>query len=159
MREPRFIVDVNVGRLAKWLRAMGYDTLYIPGMEDGELIRRALAEDRILLTRDTRILHRRVATSGQLKVVLLSHQALRPQLQEVIGTLGLKLSHPFMRCLQCNTLLEEVPKERVEDRVPPYVYRTQEEFMECPQCRKLYWRGTHWHNMRAELAEAHHAQR
>ena len=151
--EPRFIVDVNVGRLAKWLRVMGYDSLYIPDVEDGELVQRALEDDRIIITRDARILYRRVVTSGQLRAALVRDDAVRRQIHQVVQELGLQRPREFSRCIRCNEPLQGVPKKSVAERVPRYVYQTQREFMECPLCRKLYWRGTHWRSMRAELAE------
>ncbi|MBI2855255.1 MAG: Mut7-C RNAse domain-containing protein [Chloroflexi bacterium] len=152
MAEPRFIADLNVGRLAKWLRVMGYDTLLIPDIEDGELVRVALKEDRIVLTRDRYIMRRRMVVSGELKALLILSDALDSQLRQVVEAYGLNARLGFSRCIECNVLLLEVPREDARERVPPFVFQTQEEFMECPSCQKMYWRGTHWHNMRLELA-------
>lgn len=152
MAEPRFIVDVNVGRLAKWLRVMGYDSLLIPGIEDGELVRVALEEDRIVLTRDRYIMRRRVVASGKLKALLIRSDVLESQLRQVAETYNLNARRGFSRCIECNVLLLDVSKEDVQDRVPAFVFQTQEEFSECPSCQKMYWRGTHWHNMHRELA-------
>ncbi|MFQ5860158.1 MAG: Mut7-C RNAse domain-containing protein [Dehalococcoidia bacterium] len=150
---PRFIVDLNVGRLAKWLRAMGYDTLFLPGIEDGELIRLALRDGRIILTRDSLLLQRRVITSGMLRALLIRDDALMDQLRQVVRELGLDRSRDFSRCLRCNELLVSAQREAVQDRVPPYVFQTQREFMVCPACQRIYWRGTHWANMCTELAQ------
>lgn len=153
MAEPTFIVDVNVGRLAKWLRVLGYDTLYIPDVDDDELLRRAMEEGRVALTKDKRILHRRVVTSGALRAICIAHDDLHSQLRQVVQALGLTAPQEFSRCIECNEPMRDVPKSAVADRLPPYVLRTQEEFMECPGCHKVFWRGTHWRNMRAELAK------
>jgi len=150
---PRFIADVNVGRLAKWLRAMGYDVLYLPDVEDGALVERAMVEGRVILARDTHIVERRPVTSGRTRTVLLAHDDLHGQLRQVVKELGLEADRQFSRCIRCNAPLLSVAKAEVAERVPPYVYRTQEDFSECPRCHKVYWRGSHWHNMRMELEE------
>jgi hypothetical protein len=151
--ELRFVVDVNVGRLAKWLRVMGYDALFIPDVDDGELLRVAREQGRIVLTRDRYILERRPVTQGQVRVVLVTSDDFRKQIQQLAEELGLHSHNGFTLCVECNEPLQSVSKRQVEDRVPPYVFNAQEQFYECPRCGKLYWRGTHWRNMRAELAE------
>ena len=149
--EPKFLVDVNVGRLAKWLRIMGYDTLYIPDVDDTELLRVARAEGRTVLTRDRYVMQRRVVSTGQVKAVLVQSDDFREQMREVSETLGLGADNGFSLCIECNVALEEIKKELVRDLVPPFVFGTQDQFLVCSACRKLYWRGTHWRNMRAEL--------
>jgi len=151
--EPRFVVDVNVGRLAKWLRVMGYDAPVPSVAEDNNLVRLALREGRIMITKDSKLMERRVVTSGQLKAVLIRHDDLKSQLQQVVEALGLKDHKKFSRCIRCSLVLIPVPKASVEARVPPYVYETQEVFMACPGCHRLYWRGTHWANMAHDLVE------
>lgn len=155
MEEPagelKFIVDENVGKLAKWLRLMGYDTVYFSG-DDSEMVATALRENRIILTRDTAIVRRRLATTGRLRVVLLTTEDAEQQIGQVIGALGLGCRfRPFSLCLECNRPLEERSKEEVKGRVPPYVFRTQEQYMECPACHRIYWRGTHWAAMTRKL--------
>ena len=148
---PRFLVDVNVARLAKWLRVMGYDTLYIPDVDDTELLQVAVRQDRVVLTRDRYILERRVVTSGQAKVVLIRSVDFREQMHQVTEAYRLDFHNGFTLCIECNEVLGEISKESVRDRVPPFVYRTHEQFQVCPNCDKLYWRGTHWRNMKTEL--------
>ena len=152
--QPKFIVDINVGRLAKWLRVLGYDALFVPDADDGGLVQIAQREGRILLTKDGRLLERRLFTSGQLKAVRVWGDHFTEQVRQVVSKLGLDTTNDFSRCIDCNEALFEVAKEEVRDRVPPYVFQTQEEFKECPVCHKVYWRGTHWRNMRQELAAA-----
>lgn len=151
MDEPRFIVDVNVGRLATWLRALGYDTLFPPHMEDNDLIRVALREGRILVTKDGGFAERHVVTTGKLKVVVVRNDDFKSQLGHVVRTLGLDGREEFSRCMRCNELLAVLPRELAKQRVPAYVYETHSEFMECRECNRVYWRGTHWGNMRREL--------
>jgi uncharacterized protein with PIN domain len=148
---PRFIVDTNVGKLAKWLRILGYDTLFINGLDDDELIRIAMNEGRILLTKDTRILRRRVVYNGELKLVLIRDDDVKGQIRQVVQTLNLDHSKPFSLCLECNEPLIPREKEGVQDLVPPYVFETQTQYMQCPSCQRIYWRGTHWQRMKREL--------
>ena len=152
--ELRFLVDLNVGRLVKWLRAMGYDAVMVPATDDGELVRLALREGRVVLTKDARFCQRRVVASGLLRAVLVRSDTLREQLRQVVAELGLSAGNGFTRCLRCNHPLRAAPREEVAPLVPPYVRRTQQEFCRCPACGRIYWRGTHWANMRRELAEA-----
>jgi uncharacterized protein with PIN domain len=148
----KFIVDNNVGKLAKWLRIMGYDTLFFNGSDDSGMITIALAEDRVMLTRDTQIMKRRVVTSGQLKAILIQSDEPERQIHQVIDSLNLDWQFkPFTICLECNQPLVERSKEQVKDVVPPYVYKTQSQYMECPACHRIYWRGTHWQTMTKKL--------
>ena len=148
----KFIVDNNVGKLAKWLRIMGYDTLFFNGSDDSGMIAIALAEDRVVLTRDTQIMKRRVVTSGRLKAILIQSDKPELQMQQVIDTLNLDCQFkPFTLCLECNQPLVERNKQQVRDLVPPYVFQTQSQYMECPACHRIYWRGTHWQAMTKKL--------
>ena len=148
----RFIVDHNVGKMAKWLRMMGYDTLFFNGSDDAGMITTALTEDRVILTRDTGIVQRRLVTSGRLKAILINSDRVDVQMKQVIGTLNLDIHYkPFTICLECNQPLAEISKEQVKERVPPYVFKTQQQYMECPACQRIYWRGTHWRAMNSKL--------
>jgi uncharacterized protein with PIN domain len=144
-------VDTNVGRLAKWLRILGYDTLFINDLDDDELIRIAIDEGRILLTKDTRILRRRVVYDGQLKLVLIKDDDVKGQIRQVVQTLNLDHTNPFSLCLECNQPLMPREKDEVQELVPPYVFKTQTQYMQCPSCHRIYWRGTHWQRMKGEL--------
>lgn len=147
--DPKFIVDVNVGNLAKWLRILGFDTLFLNPIEDGELVEIALREGRVVLTKDTHIAERRVATSGQVQVVIVEGDRVLDQLRFVADRLGLhEPFRMFSRCLECNVPLEPIERFQVRDRVPPYVYQTQERYVICPRCGRIYWPGTHWQRMR-----------
>lgn len=149
---PRFIVDSNVGKLAKWLRMLGYDAVFFEGDDDAYMIDRALKESRVILTRDTQIMKRGVITSGRLKAILIDSDEPEPQILQVIEALHLDFqSRTFTICLECNQPLEERRKEEVKERVPPYVFKTQTQYMECPVCHRIYWRGTHWQAMLRKL--------
>lgn len=127
---------------------MGYDTLFFSGSDDSDMIAGALAEKRIILTRDTGIIQRRLVTTGRLKVVLITSEEPERQMQQVIKALSLNCQfRPFMRCLECNQPLVERSREEVKDLVPPYVFQTQNQYMQCPVCHRIYWKGTHWQAM------------
>ncbi len=144
----KFIVDSNVGKLAKWLRIMGYDTLFFDGEDDWQMVKIALDEGRVILTRDTQIMKRGVVTSGRLKAILIQSDEPRQQMRQVVEILNLDSQfRPFTICLECNQPLVERSKQQVQNRVPPYVFQTQNQYMECLACHRIYWRGTHWQAM------------
>ncbi len=150
--DTRFIVDQNVGKLAKWLRMMGYDTLFYGGRDDWGMIRTALAEGRVVLTRDNQIMKRRLVTTGRLKAILIASDEPEEQIKQVVETLKLDTqSRLFSVCLECNRQLAPISKERVKERVPPYVLKTQDQYMECPSCHRVYWRGAHWQAMNEKV--------
>jgi uncharacterized protein with PIN domain len=133
---------------------MGYDSVFFEGPDDTAMVRQALAEGRTVLTRDTGIMKRRVVTSGRLKAVLLGSEDPDEQMRQLLGSVDLLAgARPFTLCLEDNTPLVERRPEEVKDRVPPYVFRTQQQYMECPRCRRIYWRGTHWQAMKKKLEE------
>jgi uncharacterized protein with PIN domain len=149
---PKFIVDRNVGKLARWLRLMGYDTRFFDGDDDADLVAIARDEGRVILSRDTQIVKRRLITSGQIGAVLIQSDQPERQIHQVIDALGLD-SHfrPFTICLECNQPLVERSKDEVKGLVPPYVFKTQNQFRQCPNCQRIYWRGTHWQAMTKKL--------
>ena len=148
----KFIVDSNVGRLARWLRIAGFDTVFINDLDDNRLVKLALSEGRVLLTKDTQILKRRLATTGRLKVILIESEKVKEQLRQVIKTLNLAEGiKPFTLCLECNQPLVPRNREEVKELAPPYVFKTQTQYMQCPSCHRVYWRGTHWQRMSREL--------
>jgi len=148
---PRFLADGMLGRLARWLRLLGYDTLYDRTSSDLELARRARGEGRILLTRDRELARRR-----GLRVLLIRSTDLAEQLQELERALGLSATGveghtPQPRCSLCNLPLQRLRPAQAADRVPPYVMRTQRVFYCCPRCGRMYWSGTHVAAMRRQL--------
>jgi len=148
LRETRFALDVHLGRLARLLRMFGFDSLYRNLLEDEELVRVARLEKRIVLTRDRGLLKRRSVTHGYLVRSLLP----RDQLREIVRRFDLlAVLRLGSRCVVCNVTLERVPKKQVLSRIPPAVARDYAEFSECPSCRRVFWRGTHWQTM-TELA-------
>ena len=150
--ELKFIVDHNVGKLTKWLRMMGYDTTFFNRSDDSLMIATALAEGRVILTRDTQIMKRRVVTSGKLKAILIQSDKSELQIRQVIDNLSLDCQfRPFTICLECNQPLVVRNKQEVVDLVPQYVSQTQNQYVQCPVCHRIYWRGTHWQAMTQKL--------
>ena len=148
----KFIVDQNVGTLAKRLRMMGYDTLFFDGDDDWQMVVIALAQGRVILTRDTKIMKRGVVASGRLKAILIQSDESEQQMRQVVEMLNLDWQfQPFTICLECNQHLEKRTKEQVQDRVPSHVFQTQSQYVECPACHRIYWRGTHWQAMTRAL--------
>ncbi len=137
-----------LGRLARWLRILGYDTLYDSRWTDDELARLARAEGRILLTRDVALARRR-----GVRALFIVSERVEGQLRQVAQALGLRAECSFTRCAVCNGRLEQVPKGWAWGYVPPYTFCTQREFRLCPNCNRFYWRGTHWERMQRVLAE------
>jgi len=143
-----------VGKLAKWLRMMGFDSLFFNGSDDSHMVSQALSEGRVILTRDTEIMKRRVVNSGRLRAVLINSEEPERQMRQLMETLDLNRQfRPFTLCLECNQPLVERSREEVEGRVPPYVYKTQKQYMECPACHRIYWQGSHWMAMKRKLEE------
>ena len=152
--QPRFLVDNNVGKLAKWLRMMGYDAMLFDDKDDGEMVKIALSESRVILTKDTQFMKRRVITTGKVRAVLIEDDNPKAQLPYVVSTLALDCQfRPFSLCLECNQELVGRTKEEVRNLVPPYVFKTQNQYMECPTCHRIYWRGTHWQAMSKKLEQ------
>lgn len=151
--EVRFIADTMLGKLAKWLRILGWDVEYFPRIPDDELARRVEATGRILLTRDTLIVRRR-KVRGRFFLVQGDHW--KEQLRQVVGRFG-RPAPPqalFSRCVRCNVPLEKIEKEQVRGRVPPYVFLTQKRFRTCPACGRLFWPATHHDAMIRDLEKA-----
>lgn len=141
----KFITDANLGKLAKWLRILGYDTTFYTGNADRDFLRKAQREGRIALTRKRDLAKREF--SGRLFVIQNDH--VQDQLREVMEELSL---HPqperlFSICLKCNEELEKVPKGEIAGMVPPYVFENCSQFHTCPRCRGIFWPGTHRDNI------------
>lgn len=147
----RFYADCMVGKLAKWLRILGYDTFYRRKIADPELIEKAAENGGILLTRDEKMLERK----GADRYLLIKSDDYIDQLGQVIEEFDLSIekSRLFTRCTVCNTPTESIDKERVKDRVPPYTYRHHEDYSICRVCDRIYWRGSHVDNTFKRLAD------
>lgn len=146
LREPHFVLDVHLGRLAAYLRMLGFDTLYRNDYADQELAHISSSQGRTLLTRDRGLLKRSIVTHGY----CLRATNPRQQLVEILRRFDLyRLIKPFQRCMRCNSLLQPVDKSRISDRLPHQIQRDYDEFRLCPGCNQVYWPGSHYDRMRA----------
>ena len=143
LRQPKFVLDTNLGRLARYLRLLGIDCLYRNDYQDGELAQISSATDRILLTRDRTLLRHKIITRGYFV------RATDPRLQvkEVLARFDLNSTiAPFTRCTRCNGILDDVDKMQVIDRLEPKTKRYFDRFRLCRDCQQIYWEGSHLHH-------------
>lgn len=138
--EKRFIADAMLGRLARWLRIIGYDTVYLKHTPDSVIVAQAIRENRIILTRDRHFEKIKAAKNR----LIISSTRLADQFREVVTEFQLNIDKTlFTRCPECNTLLVPVDKPAIINQVPVYVAKTQNKFRQCPTCKRIYWAGTH----------------
>ncbi len=148
LRIPCFICDVHLGKLAKKLRMLGFDTLYEKDYDDPEIVRISCREHRVILTRDTGLLKHGSVTHGYW---LRSTQSVK-QLREVIRRFDLaKRIEPFTRCMACNGIVTAVAKSEIEERLEENSKRFFDEFFRCGSCGRIYWRGSHFEHMLIEI--------
>jgi len=150
LRDPRFVLDVHLGKLAAHLRLLGFDCDYDSGLQDEELARRSAVEKRTLLTRDRQLLKRSLVTRGYCV------RSLRPEEQavEVLRRFDLvALAAPFTRCLRCNGRLIRATPDEFAGRIPEGVRARVRELMRCERCERLYWKGTHYERLERRAAE------
>jgi uncharacterized protein with PIN domain len=148
--EACFILDNHLGQLAIYLRMLGFDCLYRNDYQDDELARVAIEEERVLLTRDRRLLMRKVIRRGY-----CIHQT-DPRLQAAELLRRFKLYRqvkPFQRCLRCNSPLQQVAKQEIIERLEPLTKRYYDEFRICPSCNQIYWKGSHFEHMQQMILE------
>jgi uncharacterized protein with PIN domain len=137
---PCFAAEKTLGKLAKWLRLLGFDTFYEPEITAARFIE-TLENDRIVLTRTQRIKKLLVST----RFIFIESDHLEKQLNQVVRELGLKVAdtHPFSRCLRCNIQIVTAEKDSLWGRVPDYIFQTHDLFQKCPKCGRIYWPGSH----------------
>jgi len=134
---PKFIVDHMLGSLARWLRMMGYDTVYDKSLEDADIAEVARVEGRSILTRDKEL-------STRPGAFLLEDIDLEAQLKAIATKFGLKFHEELIRCSTCNGELVDLPKEQAKGKVPEGAHAANEKFWKCSKCDKIYWKGSHW---------------
>jgi len=144
LRNPRFICDVHLGKLARYLRMLSFDTLYRNDYKDAEIVVLSVEGRRAVLTHDRKLLHHRVITHGY----WVRSPDPREQVDEILRRFDLHgLIQPMHRCLVCNGLIKEVAKEDVMDRLEPLTKKYYDEFYRCASCGKIYWKGSHYQRM------------
>lgn len=137
-----------LGSLSKYLRMCNFDTVFIKNISDNDLIEEALQTNRILLTRDKKLTERRIIKENSIKLVLIKSDYLYEQLQQVKDTLKINFNLDLQRCIKCNTVLNQLKKENIMKAVPHYIYQTHNIFLECSNCKKIYWKGSHVDQMK-----------
>jgi uncharacterized protein len=148
LRETRFVLDTHLGKLARHLRLAGFDSLWRNDYADDEIVAIAVAQKRVVLTRDKGILMRRAVERGH----FVRETDAERQLSEVVRAFHLENSlRPFTRCRVCNALLREAPRESVAARVPEQVRAERRRFSECPECGRVFWEGSHFDRLRRML--------
>jgi uncharacterized protein with PIN domain len=153
LRTIRFILDVHLGKLARYLRMLGFDTMYDTGYDDNEIIARAVKQNRIILTRDILLLKHSKVTHG----LWIRSQDPIKQLKEVIQRLDLsKKFKPFHRCMDCNAPLVKTGKEEVMGKVRPNTLNFFNAFYRCMGCGKIYWNGSHFERMQQFVNQLNH---
>ena len=146
LRESRFVADTHLGRLVRYLRTLGFDTMYRDDYQDEELAAISANERRILLTRDRGLLKRNLVTRGY----CVRATDPREQLVEVLQRFDLsRLILPFSRCVHCNSFLRPARKDSISHRLPPKTAQYFEEFHVCPGCERIYWKGSHYRRMQS----------
>jgi uncharacterized protein with PIN domain len=139
-----------LGRLAKWLRVLGFDTLYLNPAQDSDLLAACKRNGRILLTRDTLLLKVREIRDGAIKAILIKSDFIDEQLKEVVRRFKLR-PEPGQLCPEDNVFLEQVERSEARQFVPKFVFQTQIEFSRCPVCNRFFWQGTHWQRIREKI--------
>lgn len=147
----RFIADAMLGRLARWLRILGYDTAYDKAITDERLVERAVRENRWLLTRDRRLVLRRLLRNRH---TLIAGDLVEEQLHQLHRDLALDLDLNHQRgyrCADCNVVLTSISHDDAAPLVPPFVAQQYDGFLQCPGCRRVFWPGTHWQDLDRRL--------
>jgi len=148
LREPQFVLDAHLGRLAAYLRMLGFDSLYRNDYNDPDLANISASEHRILLTCDRQLLMRKQVSYGYFV------RARQPQQQLLEILTRFDLGHyqkPFTRCMHCNGTTQPVKKEEIEAKLQPRTKKYYNEFFQCQACKRIYWKGSHYLKMQAML--------
>jgi len=146
----KFVVDCMLGKCAKWLRILGFDTLFFSKAEDDRLIDLAREQDRILLTRDTGIIEK----TKQIEVLFIKSEHWKSQVKQVLDELDLREQvKPYSRCIECNVMLKSLSKKQAKNLVAPFVYERSDSFALCPQCGRVFWPGTHHSDMNFKIED------
>lgn len=150
----KFIADCMVGKLARWLRILGFDVAYFSKIEDENLIRLATRERRTILTRDHELIKKAIRKKSlKQRTLLIESERWEEQVEQVLDHFKLrKKIDPNSRCLECNEKLKFLPKSRAKNLVPPFVFERAESFALCPACGRVFWKGTHFRDMEKKLA-------
>jgi len=146
----RFIVDCMLGKLAKWLKILGFDAVFFSKIEDPELLTLAHKEGRILLTRDNGLIEK----SHDIQTLFIGSEDWNEQVEQVLDEYKLWQDiQPYSRCIECNAELKDLPKSRARNLVTPFVFEQASAFAICPSCGRVFWKGTHHQDMEGKIDE------
>lgn len=146
----KFIVDCMLGKLAKWLKILGFDTLYFSRIEDSDFLAMAKKEERVLLTRDTGMIEK----SRDIKSLFIESEDWKDQVRQVLDTFALWGDvHPNSRCIECNVELKSLTRKKAKNLVAPFVYEHARSFALCSRCGRVFWQGTHYQDMEYKIEE------
>ena len=144
----KFVVDCMLGKLAKWLKILGFDVVYDHKAEDRELLNIARKQARILLTRDVRLLE----GAKDIRGLFIESEKWQEQVVQVLERLNLRpQAKPYSRCIQCNVELKNLPKAKARNLVAPFVLEHAASFAVCPECGRVFWQGTHFEDMESKM--------
>jgi uncharacterized protein with PIN domain len=144
----KFAVDCMLGKLAKWLKILGFDAVFFSRIEDEELIDLARKEGRILLTKDLGMIER----SGNVPTLFIESEDWHEQVVQVLDKFDLRgRANPYSRCIECNVELSDLSKSSAKNLVSSFIYEKAEKFSLCPHCGRVFWRGTHFRDMESTI--------
>ncbi len=144
----KFVADCMLGKLAKWLKILGFDTAYFSKIEDDDLLVFAQNESRVLLTRDNGLIEK----SKSVPALFINSEKWAEQVQEVLRAFHLfGKAKPNSRCIECNTVLRTLPKERAKNLTTPFIYKNADVFSLCPECGRVFWKGSHQSDMEEKI--------
>ena len=144
----KFVVDCMLGKLAKWLKILGFDALFFSKIEDDALLDIAADENRVLLTRDTGLIEK----SKRVKLLFIESENWRTQVEQVLDEFDLwRDVKPNSRCIECNVRIKDLPREKAKNLVTPFVFENADTFALCPDCGRVFWRGTHLKDMETKI--------
>ena len=144
----KFVVDCMLGKLAKWLKILGFDALFFSKIEDDALLDIAADENRVLLTRDTGLIEK----SKRIKLLFIESENWRTQVEQVLDEFDLwRDVKPNSRCIECNVRIKDLPREKAKNLVTPFVFENADTFALCPDCGRVFWRGTHLKDMETKI--------
>jgi hypothetical protein len=151
VRRMKFVADRMLGKLAKGLRMLGYDTVYYRGENAYPLIKLAREEDRVILTRNTKLIPKRPED----RIIRIGEDKPLLQLRELIQkkVISLNEENLLSRCLLCNIPIEKIRREEAEGKVPDFIFYQKKKFSRCPQCLRIYWQGSHQDHMQRKIEE------
>lgn len=150
LRLPKFVVDANLGRLTRYLRLLGFDCLYRNDYADESVAKISSEQHRVVLTRDRRLLQRKIITHGYFVREVIP----KLQVKEVLKRFDLyRLIAPLTRCMQCNGILMRVEKQQIEHHLEPLTKKYYDSFLVCSDCERIYWQGSHYKHAKQLIKE------